>query len=315
MSYKALTIAHRGGADLWPENTLEAFAHAIDMGADGLEFDLQLTADKKLALHHDDTLNPDMTRRNGVYLRRPTPRIAELTLAQLAAYDVGRLDPGSATGKRRPLQHPINGCKIHEFANLCELVVQKAPASFRLYAELKTNMDKDASAAEELADSFVEAIAGHAILPYITLVSFDWRCVNRVLQALPDLPHAFTTLSFSVTDPLHESAAHDVPDTPNALARRASAKGASWWGGHDWRQQNGQTHGEKVLHAIAAAGGRGWFGERQDVTAQTIAVAKKLGLSVSAWTVNQPADMTQLDALGVEAIITDRPDLMLSGAK
>jgi len=70
-----------------------------------------------------------------------------------------------------------------------------------------------------------------------------------------------------------------------------------------------------VLHAIAAAGGRGWFGERQDVTAQTIAVAKKLGLSVSAWTVNQPADMTQLDALGVEAIITDRPDLMLSGAK
>ncbi|MDC0131393.1 glycerophosphodiester phosphodiesterase family protein [Alphaproteobacteria bacterium] len=315
MSFKALTIAHRGGANLWPENTLEAFAHAIDMGADGIEFDLQLTADKKLALHHDDTLNPDITRYNGAYLQRPTPRIAELTLDQLAAYDVGRLDSESATGKRRNTQHPMDGCQIRDFADLCDLVLQKAPADFRLYAELKTNMENDASAAEALAEHFIRAIADHDILPYITVVSFDWRCLNKVLQALPDLPHAFTTLSFAATDPSHESAEHDVPDTPGALVRRASAKGASWWGGHDWRHQDGQTHGEKVLHAIAAAGGRGWFGERRDVTAQSMELATKLGLSVSAWTLNNPAEMKQLDALGVEAIITDRPDLMLSGSK
>ncbi len=62
MSINALNIAHRGGANLWPENTIEAFANAIEMGADGIEFDLQLTADKKLVLHHDNRLNADITR-------------------------------------------------------------------------------------------------------------------------------------------------------------------------------------------------------------------------------------------------------------
>ena len=55
---KPLNIAHRGGADLWPENTLEAFARAIDMGVDGLEFDIQLSQDGALVIHHDATLKP-----------------------------------------------------------------------------------------------------------------------------------------------------------------------------------------------------------------------------------------------------------------
>ena len=38
-------IAHRGGAGLRPENTLAAFAHAIALGADGAELDVQLTRD------------------------------------------------------------------------------------------------------------------------------------------------------------------------------------------------------------------------------------------------------------------------------
>ena len=37
-----LNIAHRGGAALWPENTLPAFADAIASGCDGAELDVQL---------------------------------------------------------------------------------------------------------------------------------------------------------------------------------------------------------------------------------------------------------------------------------
>jgi glycerophosphoryl diester phosphodiesterase len=42
-----------------------------------------------------------------------------------------------------------------------------------------------------------------------------------------------------------------------------------------------------------------------------MAIAKELGLKVSAWTVNEVADMKSLAAMGVEALITDRPDRAL----
>jgi glycerophosphoryl diester phosphodiesterase len=41
-----------------------------------------------------------------------------------------------------------------------------------------------------------------------------------------------------------------------------------------------------------------------------MALAHDLGLSVSAWTVNQAAQMRKMAQLGVDAIITDRPDIM-----
>jgi len=45
-------IAHRGYAKKYPENTLLAFKHALDTGADGIEFDVHLTKDDQLAVHH-----------------------------------------------------------------------------------------------------------------------------------------------------------------------------------------------------------------------------------------------------------------------
>jgi glycerophosphoryl diester phosphodiesterase len=48
-----LVIAHRGGAGLWPENTLHAFERAAELGADVLELDVRLTADGALVVFHD----------------------------------------------------------------------------------------------------------------------------------------------------------------------------------------------------------------------------------------------------------------------
>ena len=93
-------------------------------------------------------------------------------------------------------------------------------------------------------------------------------------------------------------------------SRFSSAAGAKWLGKHDWRDQPGQTHGEKMLAAIAAAGGQHWFAFHQDVTPDNMACATRLKLNVSAWNVNELADMERLARLGVSAIVTDRPDLM-----
>lgn len=54
---KTFNFAHRGLFDnvTVPENSLAAFKKAVDHGY-GFEFDVQLTADNKLAISHDDTI-------------------------------------------------------------------------------------------------------------------------------------------------------------------------------------------------------------------------------------------------------------------
>jgi glycerophosphoryl diester phosphodiesterase len=73
-----------------------------------------------------------------------------------------------------------------------------------------------------------------------------------------------------------------------------------------------QGDAELVLHGIAAAGGEGWFPNYPDLNAQTAGQARGWDLKLAAWTVNQPAEMQRLIALGIDAICSDRPDLLKS---
>jgi glycerophosphoryl diester phosphodiesterase len=52
-----LVIAHQGGDDLWPGNTMFAFQNAVDLGVDVLEMDLHITKDGVLVLMHDETID------------------------------------------------------------------------------------------------------------------------------------------------------------------------------------------------------------------------------------------------------------------
>jgi len=70
--------AHRGASAYAPENTLEAFQLAIDMGADGIELDVHLSKDDQLVVIHDSTV--DRTT-NG------TGRVQDFTVAELKALD------------------------------------------------------------------------------------------------------------------------------------------------------------------------------------------------------------------------------------
>ncbi len=53
---RKLVIAHRGGAGLWPENTMHAFTRAVEMGVDVLELDVHSTSDGMIVVIHDPTL-------------------------------------------------------------------------------------------------------------------------------------------------------------------------------------------------------------------------------------------------------------------
>lgn len=81
----ALVIAHQGGDGLLPGNTLDALAHASEIGADVLEFDVQLSADGELVALHDATLE---RTTNGLGPVRAQP------YAALARLDAGWHWPG-----------------------------------------------------------------------------------------------------------------------------------------------------------------------------------------------------------------------------
>ena len=68
------------------------------------------------------------------------------------------------------------------------------------------------------------------------------------------------------------------------------------------------------MRTIKAAGGSIWSPYYGEVDAHALAEAHELGLPVIVWTVNQTDDMARLIAMGVDGIISDRPDLLRAEA-
>lgn len=75
-----LLIAHRGASADLPENTLAAFALAADQGADGIELDVQFSADNQIVIFHDTTIERFTGSKR---------KVSELTIAELKAIDLG----------------------------------------------------------------------------------------------------------------------------------------------------------------------------------------------------------------------------------
>lgn len=257
---KPLNIAHRGGAALRPENTLAAFRHALALGADGAELDVQLSADGVVVVHHDYRLNPGLTRKNGAWLKGETPRIKDLSFAELRRFDLGRADPASPYARAHPALMPEDGARIPSLEEVAAL-----PKSFLLLVELKSATDPDSADPIVLADAAFEAMKDQ--LNRTIFVGFDWRGLARI---------------------------------------KARDRQARCWFTTD--QSQGDV--SPVLKVIAAAHGDGWFPRYQNATNEMVSQARALGLRVAAWTVNDPAEMKRLIDLKLDAICTDRPDLL-----
>jgi glycerophosphoryl diester phosphodiesterase len=85
--------AHRGGAALWPENSLAAFAGSLALGVDLLEFDVHQSADGEVVVIHDATLDRT-TEGTGTVCSQPASTLGRLRL---------RDRDGALTDERVPL--------------------------------------------------------------------------------------------------------------------------------------------------------------------------------------------------------------------
>ena len=236
---RQLNIAHRGARTVAPENTLAAFKAALEMGADGIELDVQLSADGALVVHHDFDLG--RTNNGAGPLRKQT-------LGQLKRLDAGSWRDAQFARERIP--------------TLAE-VFQMLDRQMVVNIELKTRSFFD----DGLEQAVVNEIKRSHMVDMVIISSFNPRSLMRMRNLSDQLPLG---LLYSPDQPIH--------------LRRA------------WLRRF--VHPE-ALHP------------RFDMVDETfMARAKEDGYRVNVWTVNEAEDMERMLRLKVDAIITDRPNIL-----
>ena len=283
---------HRGARGLAPENTLPAFEKAMALGVDTLEMDLAVTRDGVVVVSHDSLLNPDITRDDhGLWLEYAGPRIVSLNREELRGYDVGRIQPGTEYAKRFPDQRGEDDVRIPTLRDVYDLARRRKNETVRFNVETKLDPTRpiETLGPKEFADAVIEAVRGAHMEKRTTIQSFDWRTLRRVSEKAPEIE----TVCLSV-----ENAAE------NNI--RGKKKPSPWTAGLDV-----DDYGGSVPRLVKAAGCGTWSPAAENLTKALVDEAHGLQLKVVPWTVNDPAQMTALVAMGVDGLITDRPDIAL----
>jgi glycerophosphoryl diester phosphodiesterase len=285
---------HRGARGLRPENTLAGFASALELGVTTLELDCGLTKDGIVVVSHDRALNPDHTRdADGRFLEAAGPLLHELGYAELRQYDVGRIRPGSDYAAQFPEQQPVDGERIPRLADVYALVQERGNRDVRFNVETKLDplQPEQSPLPEPFVRALIRVIRDAEMESRTTIQSFDWRTLVMVRRLAPEIA------TVALTD-----------QQPGEDTMEIGKPGASpWLGGFDV-----DDYGGSVPKTVKAIGAKVWSPHALDLDQRLVAEAHALGLAVIPWTINDPKDMQSLIALGVDGIISDRPDLLRS---
>jgi glycerophosphoryl diester phosphodiesterase len=241
-----IRLAHRGSRILWPENTMYAFARAVeDLGYRYLEIDVRITADRVPVIIHDGTLDRTTSGAGAV---------ADRTLAELADVDAAfHFDAAN--------DYPLRGTGIG-ITPLEEL--------YRTWPEVRVNLDLKAPR-EEWAVAEVMRVVG---AEHRTLVgSFHdgriarFQRITRGRVAVSAGPRAVfamvaaSRIGRSLRRPVQ---AYQLPFDSRAVP----------------------------------------------IDTRLVSSIHRAGAHLHLWTVNEPDDMQRFLEMGVDGIVTDRPDLL-----
>jgi glycerophosphoryl diester phosphodiesterase len=240
-----LVAAHRGGAALWPENSLLAFRNAMALGVDALEFDLHLTRDGEVVVIHDATLDRTTTASG---------RVRDRTLAEVRNAHI-KTREGTPTGERVPT-----------FAEVLDLA---SASAVQLLPEIKVGADGQPY--PDIEEKVVALIRARGLLSRVTIQAFHSQTIGRLRGVQPDVR---TMLLGS--------------------RRQLESKG----GGAEavrWAREAGATDVGLDFHIVDAA---------------VVSASRAARIRLSVWTVNDEADIRRMVDLGVDVIMSDRPDLV-----
>lgn len=286
---------HRGARGLRPENTLPAFERALDLKVDVLELDLHLSRDDKLVVWHDPFVRetkcripedaPDALATTTERERDSAARLRSLTAEELAGYDCSKHPDPEAYPRQTDDPTALAGDDygIVTLTRLLDFV--------DTYADSDRKTDAQRTNARRVG--FNIELKRHPRHPEFIDDGFDGsgpatmerRLVELVRQR--QLVDRVTVQSF---DPRSIGAVHTLaPDF--RLAALESSRHLSF-------------------AKLGNGGVEVWSPDAELVDETTLRQARAAGLAVLPWTVNERDEMEQLAELGVDGLITDRPDLV-----
>jgi glycerophosphoryl diester phosphodiesterase len=159
-----LIIAHRGDSAHVPENTLAALAAALEVGADLVEFDVQLTKDGQVVVIHDATVDRTTTGRG---------RVRNLTLAEIRAFSAGY---ASRFGDAH------RGERVPTLAEALALLKDRA----RVMVEIKADSVTDDAEAGIEARAIAEVRKARMVKD-VAVLSFSRRALLRCRKLAPEI--------------------------------------------------------------------------------------------------------------------------------
>ncbi len=288
---------HRGARGLKPENTLPAFEAALDLGVSTLELDLHFTADGEVVVWHDATIDrekcglaagapDDVPDPDDVLVPDGGRMIASLDLAQLRGYRCDR-NPSPATYPDQdadPTTLAGDDYGIVTLAELFDFVAAYAsdPAKTEQQrdtaAQVAFNVEtkRKPNAPETIGDGFDGETAGPFELAILADVGERGLTDRVVIQSFDHR----SLWAVHAEDPSIRLAALSVRDPVDAAD-------------------------------LASRGAAIWSPNLDAVNRDSLDAAHDAGLEVIPWTVNDRTDMIGLIELGVDGLITDRPDILL----
>lgn len=155
---RPLIIAHRGGAALAPENTLQAFQLARTLKVDGVELDVRITADNEIVVIHDGLVSSGPNDLRG------------RAIEELTYNDLQRLNVGTDSSMVAP---PL----------LSEVLLLGWDLSFQLMIELKSGARN-----AELVRETAQVIHHHSSQIGLSWGSLDAGLVGALTEAMPSMP-------------------------------------------------------------------------------------------------------------------------------
>jgi glycerophosphoryl diester phosphodiesterase len=244
---RPLVAAHRGGALLWPENSLTAFRGALGLGAHFVETDVHLSADGEVVILHDATLERTTTGAGTV---------RERTRGELRALRL-KARTGAATDEPVPA--------------LADLLALLGPVPTRLLLEIKVGAD--GARYPGIEEKVLALVRGAGLAERTLVMAFQPETLRRVRE----LDATMRTVLLV-----------GRPRTERERLRPA----------------------EFIARARAVGAGHLGLNHRL-VDAEVVQAARAAGVTLAVWTVNEEADLRRVVDLGVDVVITDRPDLAL----
>ena len=139
-------IGHRGNRAFAPENTIESFAQAVSLGADAIEFDVHLSADGVVVVHHDATVERT-TDGHGAIDRLTFDALRQFDAGANFTTDGGRTFPYRDKGHRIPSLDEV----VEAFPATPLLIEIKTPIAA---TQVRSVIEKHNASARCLVDSF-----------------------------------------------------------------------------------------------------------------------------------------------------------------